>query len=537
MKLCLVCNSHFGDDQEHCLKDNSKLVSINQDPLIGLVIQDRYKLESVIGKGTMGVVYKATQELIGREVAVKVLHSHLVADTESLKRFHQQAKAASRLNHPHIITLYDYGVIDGGQPYIVMDLLKGMSLAQLLDERGNLHLDETFPIFKQICEGLGDAHKHGVVHRDVKPDNIVLEEHDNRKNWVKVVDFGIAKLVQGSAETLTRITQTGTVCGSPTYMSPEQFQGKEVDHRSDIYSLGAVLFETITGRVPFSAVDLVGLMSQHVSEPPPKLADVRPDLDWPPALEKLVARALAKDPDLRPYSMEDFQEDLEAAQWDQDKVTRAVQSIEELPAMINQRSAREIESIHPDALGEVVSSQLAAKRKSPEDAGESPKEVRSLFPSAAQEATRALPRSRSKVPLHVRVIGIAQGLFPWLLTAALAGGLFWVVSNDAKVGQMYEEQVAPLVNSVTGGQPNDPQSLFDQGKLAKARAALEQKNAEQPLTGANFELLNKIYMRMAEQESAARHYRNAVALLQKIPSGSSQYDKARSLIKKYRRYK
>src|SRR5207253_5629864 len=138
MKLCLVCHLNFTDEQQTCPKDNVNLVPLAQDPLIGSVIQDRYKIESVIGKGSMGLVYKASQELIGREVAIKVLHSHLISDGESLKRFHQQARAASRLNHPHIITLYDYGVLPTGQPYIVMDLLKGITLATLIQERDYL---------------------------------------------------------------------------------------------------------------------------------------------------------------------------------------------------------------------------------------------------------------------------------------------------------------------------------------------------------------------------------------------------------------
>src|SRR5438477_3967031 len=146
MKLCLVCHLNFQDDQEVCPKDNVNLVPIAEDPLIGSTIQDRYKIDSVIGKGSMGIVYKASQELIGREVAIKVLHSHLVLDNESLKRFHQQARAASRLNHPHIITLYDYGVLGTGQPYIVMDLLTGCTLASLLKERDYLPVDEVVPI-------------------------------------------------------------------------------------------------------------------------------------------------------------------------------------------------------------------------------------------------------------------------------------------------------------------------------------------------------------------------------------------------------
>src|SRR5271170_8139995 len=146
MKLCLSCHIEFSDDMDVCPKDNVQLVTLSEDPLIGATLQDRYKIESVIGRGAMGVVYKASQEVIGRDVAVKVLHTHLVDDNDALKRFHQQAKAASRLNHPHIITLYDYGVIAGGQPYIVMDLLKGETLSHLLEERDYLSLSDAQPI-------------------------------------------------------------------------------------------------------------------------------------------------------------------------------------------------------------------------------------------------------------------------------------------------------------------------------------------------------------------------------------------------------
>ncbi|HEY9871715.1 MAG TPA: serine/threonine-protein kinase [Candidatus Obscuribacterales bacterium] len=526
MKLCLVCNFHFSDEQEQCPKDNSPLVPISADPLIGLLIQDKYKIESVIGRGTMGVVYKATQELIGREVAVKILHGHLVADTESLKRFHQQAKAASRLNHPHIITLYDYGIIAGGQPYIVMDLLKGTSLATLLDEKGNLTADEAFPIFVQICDALADAHKHGVVHRDVKPDNIVLEEHNNQKHWVKVVDFGIAKLVQGSEETLTRITKTGTVCGSPTYMSPEQFQGKEVDHRSDIYSLGAVLFETLTGRVPFTAVDLVSLMAQHVAEPAPSLSEVRPDMEFPPRLEKLVARMLAKEPEARPQTMEAVADELEAAIKDKSQPLpqRVATTASELPAAVPRKDTKEPEPVSPAALKDVVSGQLAAR-------GEPPK----LFPATGQAATQKMARSRAAVPFYLRLVGLVQSFFPWLLTLALLAGLAWLVSNDAKVSAVLEQQFGVLLGRSGADTGQDARVLVEQGKLAMARAALEKKAAKQPLSKNETELLNSIYIRLAEQEAGARHYQNAVALLQKVSSKSSQAGKAKALLKKYRR--
>src|ERR1700722_8220662 len=280
MKLCLLCNFQTAGEQDICPRDGSSMVTVGDDPLLGLVVEGRYKIESVIGQGSAGTVYKAVQELIGREVAIKVLHDYLVSDQEFIKRFTQEAKASSRLSHPNIITIYDFGVIpQGGRPYIAMDLLKGTPLSDLLAERNHLEVDETVPIFKQVCGALAEAHRQGVVHRDVKPENIVLVERSGQKLFPIVVDFGIARLLQEDAS-LGRITRSGTVCGSPTYMSPEQCTSSKVDQRSDIYSLGIVIFETLTGAVPFTAEELVKVMTMHLLDPAPTLSEIRPDLQF-----------------------------------------------------------------------------------------------------------------------------------------------------------------------------------------------------------------------------------------------------------------
>ena len=242
MKLCFACNQQFGDDEVLCPKDGTRLVLLGVNPLIGFVIEDRYRLEEVIGTGAMGVVYRATQELIGRKVAVKVLHSHLLSDSLALKRFQQEARAASRLNHPHIVAVYDYGLIAGNQPYIVMDLLKGIPLSKVIKDKGYLPVREALPIFQQVCDALEEAHKHKVIHRDIKPDNIVLTESGSSKNFVKVVDFGISKILEVNEETFLNLTKAGTICGSPGYMSPERYRSEPIDERADIYSLGVSLF-------------------------------------------------------------------------------------------------------------------------------------------------------------------------------------------------------------------------------------------------------------------------------------------------------
>ncbi len=313
MKLCLICNFQTAGDQDVCPRDGSSMVTVGDDPLLGVVVEGRYKIESVIGQGSAGTVYKAVQELIGREVAIKVLHDYLVSDQEFIKRFTQEAKASSRLSHPNIITIYDFGVIPkGGRPYIAMDLLKGTPLSDMIADVNHLDVEDAVPIFKQVCSALGEAHRQGVVHRDIKPENIVLVERSGQRLFPIVVDFGIARLVQEESD-VARITRTGTVCGSPTYMSPEQCTSSKVDHRSDIYSLGVVIYETLTGEVPFLSDELVKVMAMHLSDPPKPLNQVREDLHFPQALEEVVYKSLAKNPDHRYQTMDEFADALEEA--------------------------------------------------------------------------------------------------------------------------------------------------------------------------------------------------------------------------------
>lgn len=272
-----------------------------------MVIQDRYRIESLVAKGSMGVIYRATQQSIDRAVAIKVMHGYLVSDEESMKRYHKEAKAASRLNHPNITTIFDFGVLASGQPYIVMDLLTGKALADILKERGQLTPNQCLMVMNQTCQALAEAHARGVVHRDVKPENIVIDElPDGRNIHVKVVDFGIATFAAEGEDTIGKITKTGTVCGSPFYMSPEQCDGGKVDKRSDLYSLGIVLFECLTGKVPFESKDIYQVLTMQVKDPPPRLKKVRPDLQFSDEVELVVNKALAKEPDARFQTAQEF---------------------------------------------------------------------------------------------------------------------------------------------------------------------------------------------------------------------------------------
>lgn len=311
-KVCLECNRQFTGIVAACPHDGTLLVNVVQDPLLGTTLAGNYEIQEVIGHGGMGVVYKARHALMDRIVAIKMLQAQLISDSMSVKRFQQESQSASRISHPNVITVYDFGISPSGQPFIVMDYLQGISLADVIKEEGQIGVERSIKILAQACDALDHAHKMGVIHRDVKPTNFVLINYDEEKDFVKVVDFGVAKLMNATPDG-QRLTQAGEVCGSPVYMSPEQCTGGELDQRSDIYSMGIVVYETLTGKLPILGKTMVDTMSKHISEMPPTFQQARPDLYIPERLEQVVFKALAKDPNDRHQSMDELRIDLENA--------------------------------------------------------------------------------------------------------------------------------------------------------------------------------------------------------------------------------
>lgn len=312
-KVCLECNRQFTGIVAACPHDGANLVPLARDPMVGTCLMGKYDIIDVIGHGGMGVVYKGRQVLMDRTVAIKMLQSQHIADSMSVKRFHQEGKAASKMNHPHVITVYDFGVTPtSGQPFIVMDYLLGTDLSQIIKEEGQLGVERSLKILAQSTDALDHAHRMGVIHRDLKPSNIMLIDYEDEKDYVKVVDFGVAKLISAGGEQ-QRLTQMGEVCGSPVYMSPEQCQGLELDSRSDIYSMGIVIYETLTGRLPILGKTMVETMSKHITEPPPRFTEVRPDLYIPERLEAVVFKALSKNREDRHQSMAELTRDLDTA--------------------------------------------------------------------------------------------------------------------------------------------------------------------------------------------------------------------------------
>lgn len=263
-----------------------------------------YDLINTIGSGGMGVVYKAKHKNIDKTMAIKCLHKELAADPVNVQRFAQEVKAASLLTHPNLVSVYDSGISDDGTPYLVMDFLDGTSLADVLQKQGFLPLARFLDIFIQTAEALEHAHNKNIVHRDLKPSNImILNEEKRGEDFVKIVDFGIARVFQQIAKDGPKVTQTGDVIGSPIYMSPEQCLGLALDKRSDIYSMGIAMYECLTGAPPFGGDNAIQTIVKHVNEKPMSPSKLRSDMDIPEALEHLIMSCLEKDPQLRPESV------------------------------------------------------------------------------------------------------------------------------------------------------------------------------------------------------------------------------------------
>jgi len=269
------------------------------DPRVGLVLDSKYELVERLGEGGMGAVYRARRLHIGDEVAVKLLSHDVTRDKQAIERFRREARSAALIRHPNVVSIHDFNdessVGDRSEAYIVMELVKGESLRHVLEREGRLAPERAVKLMLDICAGVGVAHRQGLLHRDLKPDNVIISPpaHEGEDETAKVVDFGLAKV----RDEVSPLTQTGTLMGTLYYMSPEQCRGEELDARTDVYSLGAMLYEMMSGAPPFRANNFTGLITKHLQEAPPTLDAA---LGIPAALSSVCFRSLAKSRDDRP---------------------------------------------------------------------------------------------------------------------------------------------------------------------------------------------------------------------------------------------
>lgn len=300
LRICPKCRLSVAGEDHACKEPGP----IPEPPKVGTMFESIYELNRVIASGGMGLVYEARDATTEQTVAIKMLHAHMLSDA-FVMRFQREGKAASQLSHPNLLKVYELGVTDTNQPYMVMEFVPGYSLADEI-RRSPIALKRAIPIFVQICDALAHAHQRGVLHRDLKPSNILLTQMDDGREVVKIVDFGIAKVLDDDG----KITRTGQVLGSPAYMSPEQCSGGHVDNRSDIYSLGCLMFETLTGKPPFVSESSLKIIMHHRSTAPPTLASFMTQFEVPKALDDIFKKVFAKQPDQRYQTVDELKVDL-----------------------------------------------------------------------------------------------------------------------------------------------------------------------------------------------------------------------------------
>ncbi len=432
---CPACRHHFsGADARFCPFDGEPLITSSSwnpsaNPLLGTVIDKRYEVLEVLGEGGMGTVYRVRHVALGRQFALKALRRDMSTDAELAARFIQEAKAAAAVVHPGVVQITDFGTLPSGQPYFVMELLQGRPLSWVLHSGGPLPAARAVRLLMMVAEALAAAHEAGVIHRDLKPDNIQVAEVAGDRDVVKVLDFGLAKVAGAS-----RLTRAGMVFGTPHYMSPEQAAGEQVDQRSDIYSLGIVMYEVFTGHVPFEADSYMGVLTKHMYVEPARPSEIVPDNKALGALEDILLRCLKKKPSERYASMAEL-----------------VAAFESVITFTEQGSV-ELRPPAPRQPEKVV--RLADRLEAPSN-----EELRASLPQP-----RTGPVSRNLVLIAVAIAG--------LFAAALGAGKLWLKKPDAEASSARTASAAaPL--------PSDPEAPQPNPGAAHAAARPEQASSVQ----------------------------------------------------------
>ena len=391
--VCPACNSRYDEGGAFCSRDGTPLVKDPQSgkaDLVGQILADRYRVVRLVGEGGMGQVYEAQHVNINKRFAIKLLRPEIVSNAEAVARFRQEAWSASSIGHDNIIEIEDFATLPSGAVYLAMEFLAGQPLSERMRATPSPSFAEALDVMLQVASGLAAAHEKGIVHRDMKPENIFLIEKYGRP-VVKILDFGIAKV--SGADGNKSLTRTGTIFGTPHYMSPEQALGKPLDHRADIYSVGIIMYELFTGKVPFEAESFMGILTKHITTPPKPPRQAAPERDIPAEVEAVILRALAKEPEERQQSMAELADELVA-------LAGAL-----APEVLQPRPSSQAVALIPKPISKAMPSRMATPLPARPPSGAMP------LPEPAAE-----PGKRSAAPW----IGLAA-----VLLAAVGGGVVW----------------------------------------------------------------------------------------------------------------
>jgi tetratricopeptide (TPR) repeat protein len=448
MSSCGGCAAEVQLEDPFCPRCGAPIT----DPFIGTVVGERYRIVSRIGVGGMGAVYRAEHTMMRRDLAIKVLLPELGGKEEFARRFEREAESASRLAHPNIITVTDFGRTPEGSLFLVMEFLAGESLSAAISA-GPMPAPRALAIHRQILRALEHAHAAGIVHRDLKPENIMLVERDGQRDVVKILDFGIAKVTQPQSGG-EALTQAGVIFGTPEYLSPEQALGEAVDARADIYAAGVILYEMLAGRRPFESEDKVKIISMHLAHAPPRIRDVNPNVDVPLPLEQAVMQAMEKSREHRFATATAFLQALDDA---------------EAPT---------------EASGAIALTRMAGAQPA---AG---KVLRRVTGSAARR--------------------VAAGI---LGLALVVGGIVAVKRHGGHAAALVASPPRPVPASPAMAERyKKVEGWLEDGNLASARRALEQALSERPKDGRVRYMLGRVAYADDRHQEALVHYREAITL-------------------------
>ena len=492
-KVCPLCGLRYDAAATFCQKDGAILTTTTgggSDPFVGRVVLGQFRIEEAIGSGGMGTVYRAHQTSLGRDVAIKILHPELAKNPDAVRRFHREARVATSLEHPNLVRVFLFGELpEDGSLYLVMEHLAGRSLVEVLDQDGVMPVPRAMHVLLQICDAIGVAHAQGIVHRDVKPENVMLVDRLGDPDYVKVLDFGIARMLWDQQSALT---QSGVIFGTARYISPEGASGEATDARSDVYSLGVLAYQLLTGITPFDAGSPVAMLMKHIHDAPAPLRSRGEGRRVPQVIADAVMRALAKNPDAR---------------WDDAAaMARALREAAELaavPVMGIHAGRSSYRPSVPSAAtpAPVLSSAMASPQQARREARHASRREPTPTAPVRRESTEALVAGIPGLPARPRWTTM---LLAFLIGAALVvGGVVWWQSASA-----HEVTTATT--------------------LERATAALEARRYDSPPGDNVLELTNAMLATNADDAEAQRLRAEATRQLQELARGTLDRERARA---------